>query len=451
MDRLSPEDRAEEIAIFRSQIIGVLVCRMLTRGELRRELCRLSKQAFRPPRSKRTRTYSVPTLERWYYAYRKDGVPGLKPKRRSDAGHAQALTDDERVLLLDIRRAHPAASADLILRTLIVDGRLNKGVVTASTVRRLFAAHGLPKARVRRRGHKLIERARLRWQVAEPNMLWHGDVCHAPALVLENGQRRPVRIHAMLDDASRKIIAIAAYHTEQEADMIDLLLPAIRRHGRCDTLYLDNGSTYSGKMLATFCARIGIALIHAAPYDPQARGAMERVWRTIREGVLDYIGSCTSLHDINVRLWSFVDQHYDKAPHAGLMGRSPETVFAERKREDVRVTEGKIRDAMTIRGPRRVLSDSTLSVDGVVFETHAAFLAGRTVTVARCRLDKPSKPWIEHQQHRYELFPVDPVYNSRRKRAEPPSPPRSVEFDPPKALLDRAVGRKPTRKTKREQ
>jgi hypothetical protein len=42
MDVLSPRDRAEEVAVFRSQVIGVLMCQALVRGELRAELCRLS-------------------------------------------------------------------------------------------------------------------------------------------------------------------------------------------------------------------------------------------------------------------------------------------------------------------------------------------------------------------------------------------------------------------------
>jgi len=312
MDELCPVDHAEQVAIFRSQVIGVLICRMLTRGELRAELVRLSKQAFRPPRAKRTRTYSIPTLERWYYAFRRDGLVGLRPKKRSDAGRAKALSDEQRELVLDIRRAHPNASAGLILRTLVVDGRLDEEVVSASTLRRLFAEHGLQRTRVRRdRRGKRHTRLRLRWQMAEPNMLWHGDVCHAPPLVVADGDRRlPVRIHAMLDDASRAVIAIAACHTEQEVDMLDLLVPALRRHGRPDSLYLDNGSTYRGRVLATTCARLGISLVHARPYDAEARGRMERFWLTLREAVLDYMGQCTSLHDINVRLWAFVDQEY---------------------------------------------------------------------------------------------------------------------------------------------
>jgi transposase InsO family protein len=35
--------------------------------------------------------------------------------------------------------------------------------------------------------------------------------------------------------------------------------------------------------LSTACARLGVSLLHARPYDSQARGKMERFWRTLRE------------------------------------------------------------------------------------------------------------------------------------------------------------------------
>ena len=41
---LSPKDRAEQIALFRSEIIGALVRRDLERGELRAALRELSTQ-----------------------------------------------------------------------------------------------------------------------------------------------------------------------------------------------------------------------------------------------------------------------------------------------------------------------------------------------------------------------------------------------------------------------
>ncbi len=119
--------------------------------------------------------------------------------------------------------------------------------------------------------------------------LWHGDVCHGPSLRID-GKVRPLRIHALLDDASRYVVALEAHHTEREVDMLGLFVRALRRHGKPDALYLDNGSTYRGDTLATACARLSVSLVHAKPYEPEARGKMERFWRTLREGCLDFVG-----------------------------------------------------------------------------------------------------------------------------------------------------------------
>lgn len=82
MESLKPKDHAEEMAIFRSEIIGALTRRELDHGELRAALVELAGQRYRPPRAHGTRQYAVSTLERWYYAYR-DGGLGRPPPRRS--------------------------------------------------------------------------------------------------------------------------------------------------------------------------------------------------------------------------------------------------------------------------------------------------------------------------------------------------------------------------------
>ena len=71
--------------------------------------------------------------------------------------------------------------------------------------------------------------------------------------------------------------------------MLSLLVDALREYGRPRTLYLDNGSTYRGEALAVACHRLSIRLAHAQPYDPQARGKMERFWRTARERCIDHL------------------------------------------------------------------------------------------------------------------------------------------------------------------
>jgi hypothetical protein len=259
----------------------------------------------------------------------------------------------------------------------------------------------------------------------------------------------PVRIHGLLDDASRFIIALEAHHTEREVEMLGMLVRAIRRHGPPDALYLDNGSTYRGDILSTACARMGVSLLHARPYDPQARGKMERFWRTLRQGCLDFLGQVSSLHDINVRLWAFLDEHYHKAAHASLLGRSPARVYETAERPTDRFDERKLREALTVRVRRRVRRDTTLPLEGSDWELDQGFLAGHLVTVARCLVDMNEAPWVEHEGKTLPLHPVDPAKNAHRKRpsrggGHATCASHPVPFDPPSVLLDRAVGRTPS-------
>jgi len=316
MDTLKPKDHAEAVALFRSEVVGALTRRELDHGELHHELRLLSQKRYRLPGSKLGRCFSVPTLERWYYRYKRGGLEALRPGPRSDRGRARELTEDQRQLLLDIRREHRAASVPLILRTLVAEGRLQRGAISAATVRRLYVDAGLDRI-ARRDGSS--PKTRLRWQAERPGALWHADVCHGPPLVV--GEKKlPVRIHGILDDASRYVVALQAMHQERELDMLHLMVRALRKHGSPDVLYLDNGSTYRGDILRLGCERLAITLLHAAPYDPEARGKMERFWRTLREGCLDHLGRQTSLEALQRHLDAFLAEHYHRAPHAALLG-----------------------------------------------------------------------------------------------------------------------------------
>jgi putative transposase len=436
-DSLHPRDHAEAVALFRAEVIGTLARRELTRGELAVAIRELAKLRYRPPGRRATKSFGASTLQRWYYAYRRGGLEALKPDTRSDRGRGRELTAEQRALLLDIRREHPTASVPLILRTLVADGRLAKDAVSETTVARLYRSAGLPRG-VRPEGH-----TRLRWQAEHPGALWHGDVCHGAAIHI-GGTTRPLRIHALMDDASRFVVALEAHHTEREADMLGLFLATLRRHGAPDGLYLDNGPTYRGETLRIGCERLGVTLIHARPYDAPARGKMERFWRTLREGCLDHLGTMTSLHDVQARLLAFLDAHYHHAPHGGLIGKSPAEVWANAKTRVVAETE--LTTALTIRARRRVRRDGTVDIAGVPWQLDQSFLAGCLVIIA-VDMTGTAEPVVEHDGHRYVLRPVDAIAAGKLRRKRPGPKPEDAEdavpFDPAGALLDRIVGRPP--------
>ena len=440
-DVLKPKDRAEEVALFRHALIGRLCAGTLTRGELAAELRRLAAERVRPPGAATTRCFASSTYEGWFYAYRKGGLEALKPKQRSDVGHGRGLNDEQHELLLAIKRERPTASVSLIVRTLEEDGRLPRGAVTPITLRRLYARHGLSAAQCRRISG--VERDRRRWEAPHCNAIWHADVCHGPALRVD-GKSLPLRIHALLDDRSRYVLAIVACSTEREVDMLNLLVRAWRAHGLNETFYLDNGSTYVGDALATACSRLNVTLLHATPYDPQARGKMERLWRTLRSQCLDHMGTMSSLHDVQVRLIAWLDRHYHNAPHASLLGKSPRQVYeleaTERRRN---VTEEQLRRALTVEARRRLRSDGTLSVGGTLFEAEQGFLAGSNVTVCRTLADPSAAPWVIYEGKELVLRPVDPVANGMRRRdTRKRTGIDAIPFDPAGARLSRLLGNK---------
>jgi len=434
--KLKPKDHGEHVALFRAQLLGPVLHAELARGELLAELRALAERRFLPPRSDTTRTYSVPTLLRWRRAYLANGLDGLRPESRR-VGDALALTDEQRELLLEIRRQHPAVPANVILATLEDDGRLERGQITAQTLRRLYRHHQLPRRPKANASRPDGERRR--WEAGFAGDLWHADVCHGPTLVV--GDRRiPVRVHALLDDKSRYIVALRVFAHEREVAMLELLVEAFHLVGVPRRLFLDNGSTYSGEALGTACGRLGVELIHARAYDPQARGKMERFWRTMRQGCMDHIGKQASLHDVQVRLTAFVAERYHKAAHAGLLGTSPAKAWAGRRLREL--GDSALDHAMTVRATRRVRTDCTVSVGNLDWELAESFLAGHKVTVCRTLADPQRAPWVEHDGRRYGLDPVDPVANGRRKRKRPAPGVDAVDFDPATVILDRAVRRR---------
>jgi len=430
MDHLTPKNHGEEVAVFRHGLIGELASRELDHGERSSILRRISEQRVRPPGSDVTRCYSVPTLERWLYDFRAGGLDALVPKARTDRGRGRDLDPALRALLFDIRREHPDVSVTLILRTLRADGRIG-AKVTECTVRRMFVEHGMVRTPPEDgKGGK----TRLRWQAERPGALWHGDVCHGPTLTFDD-RRVPMRVHALLDDASRMVVALRVENNEREETMLSLFSQALMEHGKPDAIYLDNGATYRGAILQLVCARLGITLLHARPYDAPARGKMERFWRRMREQALSHIGQVASLADVQAKLTAWLVRFYQSEPHAGIFGRAPAAVFAEG--DKVRVSEEQLRTALTVRVRRRVRRDTTVSVGGVDYEVPLGYLAGNLVTIATSLFDG-KQPVLEIDNKRIPLHVVDPVKNAKKgrppRRIAPDRPDHPVDFDPGRTL-----------------
>ncbi len=441
MKTMPKPSRREEIALFRLGVIGDLVSRDLERGELTIELQRRAELRYRPPGAPRTRTYSYKTLQRWYYAAMKDTASALEPQSRA-RGQALTLTEEQRTLLVQMRREHRSASAELLLKQAVRHGIVAEGQLSLSTLRRLYRAADLPRLSKRRATRADVQRRR--WQAAHPGELWHGDVCH---LVLsgQGGKPRRVLVHGFMDDASRFIVALVGRAQERERDMLEVLCGALLKHPAPRTIYLDNGACYRGKTLAVVCKRLGIHLVHAAPYSPEARGKMERVWRTMRQRCTDHLPATATRHQVNQALCSWLDVDYHRRPHAALMGKTPRRRYLDgldRQRAAMKPSE--LARALEVTLRRQVRRDATFALQGTVYEVNGRHLCGKRITlVVDALTDQPIRASWQDKPVRFGL--CDPVSNRRRQRptAQDTAPrdaqsPGNVPFDPIASLLQKA-------------
>jgi hypothetical protein len=259
------------------------------------------------------------------------------------------------------------------------------------------------------------------------------DVMHGPTVAVPGRGRRKTYLLAFLDDATRVVPYCAFARSENTQAYLPVFKQALLRRGIVQRLYVDNGASFRSQQLALVCAKLGVALIHARPYQPQGKGKMERWFRTVRAQFVSRLTATDTvdLDTLNRRLWAWVEGEYHQTPHRGLDGQTPLDRWA--------ATGAAVRlpgpdldlDALFLfETKRRVQRDRTISLHGTLFEVDAA-LVGQTV-ILRYDPSAPPARGIEvwHDGHFVaRATPLDAYANCfvRRHRPtqnlDPDSPP----------------------------
>jgi transposase InsO family protein len=446
------DDERNREALFRHAILGELLSRNLRRGELRPALERLSEETWQDHNG-RPRRAAAKTLEEWLYKFRNGGFEALRPRPRSDRGASRILPADIEQLILDMKREDPGRSAHVIVRELEMAGRTGPGQFSVSTVQRLVRSRGLSVPKM-----ELDHAARYRWEASMCGELWQADAVHGPMLMNPaTGRTQRAIIFGLIDDRSRMIPYLEAGFGETEARFLTVLYNAIARRGIVRRLLLDNHASFTGYDLRLLCARMSIYLVHSKPGDAPSKGKIERFWRTLRSqlmGRLD-LERVTSIDELNLRLWTWVDTEYHHQPHSSLSGRTPLEVW-EADAEQIRwvADHSQLEQAFYGEAERHARNDSTVRWRGVFYEV-PPHLRRQKVRLRYALLDSTRVSLIDGVVE-IPLRRVDPVGNAHRSREVFPSAPAPGDVPRPTGLnaaeliLARAAGL-PILKGKKEQ
>jgi len=411
------ESRARQIAAFRYGLIAELVNPYLNREELRALLRQKAGREHEMPFWGK-RMLTVSCLRKWLAAYKKRGMEGLTPNPRRDAGSCRALSQQEVALLVSALEAHPELNATAALKKLQAEGRIQSRP-SSSALSRLVRSTGLDRqGRIRQHEGEQT----LTFEFFSPLECVQADCMYTVAVPDAKGKRRQAVLLAFLDDATRRILYACFGFSENALAFECGIRHILAAHGRIGRLYADNGSGFVSLQTRRILDTLGIVLVHSRPFKPKGRGKIERFFRTVRQQFLSILDRDTisSLQDLDMRFHTWLESEYHRSPHRGLGGKTPLELWLEKAHLIIPVDPTvNLAQVFLHEEGRKVHKDSTLTLQGVLYEVDSTLIGERI----HLRYD----PSLPPKRRRVEVFLdgrprgeariVDAYANTRVRRA----------------------------------
>lgn len=391
-----PEDEKtrtyQRWAHVRFSIIGPLLAAPPLRGELQAELERLAAKEWLHPVTGQPARFGVSTIQRWYYAARReqsDPVGALRRKIRSDAGQ-QPVVNSELARLLETQyAAHQRWSYQLHVDNLraVVAGEPRYGRMPSySSIVRYMKTHGwIRKAIGRGKATAGLERAQARletrevrsYEVAHVHALWHLDFHEGSHKILSPvGEWVKPQLLGILDDHSRLACHAQWYWSQTVQDLVHGLSQAFLKRGLPRSLLTDGGSAMIAAETQQGLQRLGIIHDRTLPYSPYQNGKQESFWGQVEGRLLAMLENCTdlTLAFLNQATQAWIEMEYQRRIHSEI-GQTPLERFLQSPNvgRECHSTE-ELRLAFcqeSSRTQRR--SDGTISLAGIRFEIPSRF------------------------------------------------------------------------------
>jgi transposase InsO family protein len=408
-----------EIALWRIGVLGPLVSARVEHGDIREHVADIVKREHRKPEGQFVEL-GASTIERWYYEYKREGFEALHPTSRSDCGKSKVITGRVADLILRAKQDKPRRSIKIIIRMLERAKVVKPGELTRSTVHRFLQSAGISNRPLR------AARERRSFIAENAGDLWIGDALHGPRVIGIDGKLHKSYLLSQIDNATR--FTPHSYFTDSEdaAAQEYGFKESILKYGVPRVYYVDRGAAYISTSLRVICADLGIRLLHTGAGDCEAKGAIERWHRTLREEVLDELSEePITLGELNSKYWAWLGVEYHERIHETTQ-RVPRRHFLEEVGEIRQLPRNhKLDEVFLHREERTVRKDGTVQFEGNLLEVRSE-LCGQKVELRFDPHDKTKLPQVFVNGRFYcDTVLLDRIANMYRKRRPIPNPPVS--------------------------
>jgi putative transposase len=395
-----PFKQPQDYGLWRFGIISPLLHRSEDAPIMRIQIEDLAQHMFYTPHGRETRLCPN-TIRDWLSRYRTRGIDGLRNKTRKDRG-GTTVPESLAQALVELRKTQPRWTFKRLLGSMRNDGLWDGCKPSRSALYRYATAHGL---------NRTVQQPLLPVRSFEyPYFgdMWVADFMHGP-MVRIGAYAQKSYLLAIIDDATRYIVAARFHRAEDTRSLLDDFMLALRRFGIPKRFYTDNGAAFRSRHLRLVAAKLGVSLPHTPPYTPQGRGKIERLFRSIQDSLITGRAR-TSLDKLNTDLAAWIHQYHNT--HHRILEVTP----LQRKLTDTGPALKQIAptrdidDIFRMEQPKRIGSDGCVRLFNKRFEIPNA-LPGTIVTVFYL-------PWDETRifigDDRQALSPLDTTGNALR-------------------------------------
>jgi putative transposase len=194
-------------------------------------------------------------------------------------------------------------------------------------VRRLMRKIGLapiyqaPKTSEPHPQHKIYPYLLRHLAIERPNQVWCADVTYIPM------RRGFLYLVAIMDWASRKVLAWRLSNTMEADFCVVALEEAIARYGRPDIFNTDQGSQFTSFAFTTTLRDAGIRISMDGRGRWMDNVFIERLWRSLKYECV-FLNAFETGSEARAGIGRWIGYYNAARPHSSLGGRTPDEVYA---------------------------------------------------------------------------------------------------------------------------
>jgi putative transposase len=237
----------------------------------------------------------------------------------------QPVGDADLKLMHRIDQLHmefPFAGSRMLQGLLVQEGLVVGRMHVATLMKRMGieALYRKPNTSKPAPGHKIYPYLLRNLSITRPNHVWAMDITYIPMA------RGFIYLAAVVDWATRRILAWQVSITLDAGFCIEALEEALAKHGQPEIFNSDQGSQFTSidfiKVLASRAIKISM----------DGKGAwrdnvfVERLWRSIKYEEV-YLRAYASVSEARVGIGRYIGFYNGRRPHSSLDGRTPDQAY----------------------------------------------------------------------------------------------------------------------------